>query len=172
MGLSTIVTQLARALGLATKARLSELSDRLVLELRQRDLEVILDEADYLTDSVMEWARIAINDKGGSGLVFAGLPRFEYRIKSLKGDHRQLENRVGMMLLIEDVEGKEVEEVLKQIWRDIEGDAVKAFTQAARQSLHLLVRIIALVKRALRQADDGSTPTAELVVDASRFLMR
>lgn len=172
MGLSTLVTNLAKCLGMDTKGRLSEISERLVVELKKRDLVVLLDEADYLTDSVMEWARIAINDKGGSGLVFVGLPRIEYRIKSLKGDHRQLENRVGMMLLIEDVDGSEIEEVLKVVWPDIDHASIKAFAQASRQSLHLLIRIIALVKRALRQTDDGITPRAELVVDASRFLMR
>lgn len=172
MGLSTLVTSLARQLGLDTKGRLSEISDRLVQELRKRDLVVMLDEADYLGDSVMEWARIAINDKGGSGLVFAGLPRIQYRIKSLKGDHRQLENRVGMVLLLDDVDASEIQEVLTTIWPDIDQEAVKAFTQASRASLHLLVRSIALVKRALRSDDSEIAPSAELVKDAARFLMR
>lgn len=171
MGLSTVVAALARNLGLDTKGRLSEVSDRLVAELRRRDMAVIFDEADYLSDSVMEWARIVVNDKGGSALVLSGQPRIEHRIKGLRADHRQLENRVGMMLLVEDVAESDTRQVLGAVWPDLGDDAVKVFAHSARQSLHILVHHIALVKRALRQSGDV-VPDADLVTESARFLMR
>jgi len=171
MGLSTIVSTIARGLGLDTKGRLSEVSDRLVTELRKRSMVVIFDEADYLGDSSMEWARIAINDKGGSALVFAGLPRIEYRIKSNRADHRQLENRVGVVLHVDDVDAQDVKDVLAALWPDIAEDSAKVFVSAARQSLHILIGHIALVKRGLRQSGE-STPAAEIVSAAANFLLR
>ena len=171
MGLSNVVSALAKSLGLDTKGRLSEISDRLGSELRRRDMVVIFDEADYLSDSVMEWARIVINDKGGSALVLAGQIRIEHRIKGLRGDHRQLENRVGIMLLVEDVAESDTRQVLEAVWPDLAENTVKVFFQTARQSLHILVRHIALVKRALR-TKGLSAPGAELAAEAANFLMR
>jgi DNA transposition AAA+ family ATPase len=171
MGLSTVVSALARSLGLDTKGRLSEISDRLVLELRRRDMVVIFDEVDYLSDSVMEWARIVINDKGGSALVLAGQPRIEHRIKGLRADHRQLENRVGMMLLVEDVAESDARQVLESVWPGLDERVASVFVGAARQSLHILVHHIALVKRALRQAGDV-IPDADIATESARFLMR
>jgi len=171
MGLSTVVAALARSLGLDTKGRLAEISDRLVAELRRRDMVVVFDEADYLSDSVMEWARIVINDKGGSALVLSGQPRIEHRIKGLRGDHRQLENRVGMMLVVEDVAEADARQVLESVWPELEDEAAKVFIHTARQSLHILVRHIAIVKRALRQSGE-TNPDAELATESARFLMR
>jgi DNA transposition AAA+ family ATPase len=171
MGLSTVITGVARGLGLDTKGRLSEISERLIAELRKRDMVVIFDEADYMTDNVMEWARIAINDKGGSALVFAGLPRIEYRIKSLHGDHRQLENRVGMMLQVDDVSAQDIHEVLAAVWPELDEDAKKVFVTSARQSLHILVHHIALTRKGLRQADLDK-PSADFAAECARFLMR
>jgi DNA transposition AAA+ family ATPase len=169
MGLSTIVSTLARELGLDPKGRISEISDRIVAELRKRDMCVIFDEADYLTDQVLEWARIAINDKGGSALVLSGLPRIEYRIHSLKSDHRQLENRVGMRLNVEDVGAADVREILAAVWPDLDPESGKVFEKSARQSLHILIRHIALTKRVLRQSS-LELPTAELVSESASFL--
>jgi DNA transposition AAA+ family ATPase len=171
MGLSTVITGVARSLGLDTKGRLSEISARLVGELRKRDMVVIFDEADYMTDNVMEWARIAINDKGGSALVFVGLPRIEYRIKSLHGDHRQLENRVGMMIQVDDVDEQDVHEVLETVWPGIDEKTEKVFASTARASLHILVHHIALTQRGLRQAG-LDMPTPEFVAECARFFMR
>lgn len=169
MGLSTVVSNLARELGLDTKGRISEVSDRIVTELRKRDMCVIFDEADYLTDQVLEWARIVLNDKGGAALVFAGLPRFEFRVKSLKADHRQLENRVGMMLHVDDVGGQDVREILSAVWPELDLDVLKVFEKASRQSLHILIRHIALAKRVMR-SNGLELPTADLVSESASFL--
>jgi len=171
MGLSTVITGVAHGLGLDTKGRLSEISERIVAELKRRDMVVIFDEADYLPDAAMEWARIAINDKGGSALIFAGLPRIQYRIKNLHSDHRQLENRVGMMLEVDDLDGQDVHEVLAAVWPDLGEDVEKVFVSSARQSLHILVHHIALTQRALRQSGQD-LPTAELAAECARFFMR
>jgi DNA transposition AAA+ family ATPase len=171
MGLSTVIIAVARELGLDTKGRLSEISERLIAELRRRDMIVIFDEADYLPDNAMEWARIAINDKGGSALIFAGLPRIENRIKSLHGDHRQLENRVGMMLKVDDVDDKDVHEILDVVWPGIDPAAEKVFASSARASLHILVHHIALTQRGLRQAGLDA-PTPEFAARCASFFMR
>jgi DNA transposition AAA+ family ATPase len=171
MGLSTVITSVARALGLDTKGRLSDVSERLIAELRKRDMIVAFDEADYMTDNVMEWARIAINDKGGTALVFAGLPSIEYRIKSLRGDHRQLENRVGMMLHVDDVGVQDIHEILAAVWPGLDEATEKVFETTARQSLHILVHHIALTQKGLRQSG-LSAPSAEFATQCASFLMR
>lgn len=174
MGLSTLVSTISREIGLDARGRLSEISDRLIQELKKRDLVVLLDEADYLTDSVWEWARIAINDKGGTALVMAGLPRIEGRIKSFKADHRQIENRVGIIYKADDLSPGEVREVLQAVWPEggVDEVAAKTFESAARGSLHLLVRHIALTRRGMRAIEGMSVPSADIVADAARMLIK
>ncbi len=172
MGLSTLVSHIAREIGIDSHGRLSEVSDRLIMELGKRDLVVMLDEADYLTDQGLEWARIAINDKGRSALVLAGQPRIEFRIKSFKADHRQIENR-SIVYRIEDLASSEVAQVLGAVWPGgIDERVVKIFDESARGSLHLLVRHIALTKRGMRAAQGLELPTEEVVTDAARMLLK
>jgi DNA transposition AAA+ family ATPase len=171
MGLSTVVARLARELNIPAKGRLSDMSDRLVDELKRRDMAIIFDEADYMSDGVMEWARIALFDKGGAALVFVGLPSIEYRITGLRGDHRQLENRVGLKLPMEGVTASELKEVLEAVWPGLDADTRQVFIDAARKSLHILVRHVANVQRALR-GTGRDMPTKDEALDAANLLMK
>ncbi|HOV65051.1 MAG TPA: AAA family ATPase, partial [Spirochaetia bacterium] len=162
--LSSVVMELAHNLGIDAKGRISEISERIIGELKKRDLIVMFDEADYLTDNVLEYLRIAVNDKGRSALVFAGLSRIEFRIKNLKNDHRQLENRIGILLHVDDVTEEDERAVLREIWDDLPEPVIQVFWKASRKSLHILVRHIILVRRAMK-ANKTLKPTEEIAAD-------
>lgn len=169
--LSAIITLLAQALGLESRGRISEVSDRIIAELLRRDVVVIFDEADYLTDQCLEYLRIAINDKGRSGLVFAGLERIQGRIKNLRTDHRQLENRIGMLLRVPEVEESDVKTILDTVWPDQNEGVVKLFWEACRRSLHILTRHISLTRRQMI-ANNLNTPSAQAVAGAAKYLLQ
>ncbi len=173
MNLPSLIANISRGIGLDSHGRLSEVSDRLVQDLKRRDLVVILDEADYLTDAEWEWARIAINDKGRTALVMAGLPRIEGRIKSFKADHRQIENRVGMIYTAEDLSSGEIRDVLAAVWPGgVDEGIVKLFEQYSKGNLHTLVRHISLARRGMRASEGLELPTAEIVSDAAKMLIK
>jgi hypothetical protein len=103
----------------------------------------------------------------------AGMPRIEGRIKSFKADHRQIENRVGIIYKVDDLSPGEVREVLATVWPSgVDEMTAKAFEGAARGSLHLLVRHIALTRRGMRAAEDMSIPSLDIVADAARMLIK
>lgn len=171
MKLETVIAAIASGLGLNAAGRAADTSDRIVQELRKRDMAVLVDEADYLSDGTMEWLRIAVNDKGGAALVLAGLPRLEYRIKNLRADHCQLENRVGILLMVPDPDPADIREILASVWADLDEATLLAFQAAARKSLHRLIRHIAMVRRYLRSAGQDR-PGADLTTEAASTLPR
>ena len=168
--LSTVVVLLAQLLNVDSKGRIAEVSTRIINELLRRDIVVIADEADYLTDSIFEYLRIAVNDKGRSGLVFVGLPRIEHRIKNLRNDHRQLENRVGTLLHVQEVNDKDIVSVIGAVWSNLDSKVLTAYCKAAKKSLHSLIRLITLSRRIIK-VNKKSIPTVECVTDAAAYLM-
>ena len=95
---NVLVTEIARALGVDIKGGMTVVIGRIIEALRERDAVLIIDEADYLSDSSLELARRIINDKAKTGVVLVGLPRLEYKLRNLRGDHEQLASRVGVLL--------------------------------------------------------------------------
>jgi DNA transposition AAA+ family ATPase len=95
-----IMSDIAGALGLGRKGGKFALIDRIVEELRGRDMVVIIDQADYLTDAVLELLRCVIMDMAEAGLVLVGLPRLNGQLRALKNDHDQLLSRIGGVLKI------------------------------------------------------------------------
>jgi hypothetical protein len=158
-------------LSVDSKGRIAEVSTRIVEELQKRDILVIFDEANYLTDNTMEYLRIAINDKGHSGLVFVGLKNIEHRIKNLKNDHRQLENRIGICLGVDDVSDEDAAAVVRAVWPEVDEPIIQTFWKAARKNLHSLINHITLTKRSMR-ALHLENPTLEVVADSARLLMK
>jgi DNA transposition AAA+ family ATPase len=53
----------------------------------ERDMVVILDEADYLKPDALEFTRRLVHDLGQSGLVLIGLPRLKHQIQNLPSEY-------------------------------------------------------------------------------------
>jgi DNA transposition AAA+ family ATPase len=82
-----LVSEIAGALGLGRKDSKSALIERLVEELRERDVVVIIDQMDYLTNASLELLRYVVVDMAESGLVLVGLPWLDGQLRALKNDH-------------------------------------------------------------------------------------
>jgi DNA transposition AAA+ family ATPase len=82
-------------LGVSIKGTKSTIIDRIVEELHGRDMVLITDQTDYLTDASLELLRCIIVDMAEVGLVLVGLPRLIYKLENLANDHEQLLSRVG-----------------------------------------------------------------------------
>ena len=166
-----LVQELAGALGVDRKTPYVELVRQIGNLLAERDYVVICDEADYLSDGCLELLRRIVNDKGCSGLVLAGLPRLEHRIKNLKNDHQQLASRVGVFLYVDGLKETDSEKIIRSVWPELGKDTVKAFQKAAGYSIRHLSK---LIDRAHRTdlANGRDMPDAETVSVAGALLLK
>lgn len=166
-----LVQELASALNIDRKGSFTELVREVGSILADRDIVVICDEADYLSDGSLELLRRVVNDKGRSGLVLVGLPRLVHRIKNLKNDHQQLASRVGVLLYVEGLKDADSEKIIHSVWPDLDKDTVKAFQKAAGYSIRHLSK---LMDRAHRTAvaNGREQPDAETVAVAGALLLK
>ncbi len=160
----SLLQDLAEKLGLDRRGPQPELVRRISNTLAERDILVIIDEADYLSDGSLELIRRIVNDKGQSGLVLVGLPRLVFRLKNLKNDHQQLASRVGVLLEVEPMKNPDSVKILKAVWPDLEKETEELFVKTAAGSVRTLAK---LIDRAHRTAVANDLPRPS--VDAVRL---
>ncbi len=110
--------------------------------LADKNMVVILDEADYLKSDALEFSRRLVHDLGQSGLVFIGLPRLTGTIQNLKNDHRQLESRIGVYLPLSGLSKRDAQKIAQSVWPDVEDDVVEAIYRISKTDLRQFVKII------------------------------
>jgi DNA transposition AAA+ family ATPase len=110
--------------------------------LADRNMVVILDEADYLKADALEFSRRLVNDLGKSGLVLIGLPRLTGTIQNLRNDHRQLESRIGVYLPLAGLTKKDAKKIAQAVWPDIDDEVVNAMYKISHTDVRQFVKII------------------------------
>jgi DNA transposition AAA+ family ATPase len=137
--------------------------------LADRNMVVILDEADYLRADALEFSRRLVNDLGRSGLVLIGLPRLTGAIQNLRNDHRQLESRIGVYLPLAGLTRKDAEKIARSVWPEVDGEVVDAMYRISRTDVRQFVKII---ERAQNTMAVNKLRAADLdVVEAAAMLV-
>lgn len=167
-----IIQKLAESLGFQAVGSVPDLAVKVHQALAERDMVVMIDEAEYLKENALELLRQLVNDKGRSGLVLAGLPRLEYRILNLKNNHQQISSRVGVFAEIGGMKSTDVEAIVTKAWPGIEADkeALRAFAKASGAS----GRRLAMLVQASHQtclANGLERPTPEIVAAAGDLIL-
>jgi DNA transposition AAA+ family ATPase len=131
-----LVLKIAESLGIDTlRVNQQTLIQNVSASLADRNMVVILDEADYLRADALEFSRRLVNDLGKSGLVLIGLPRLTGTIQNLKNDHRQLESRIGVYLSL-------AEKIARSVWPELDGEVIDAMYRISRTDVRQFVKII------------------------------
>lgn len=138
-----LVTELAKQLSLdSIRQPFNTLVQNIAISLADRNMVVILDEADYLKADALEFARRIVYDLGQSGLVLVGLPRLRGIVQNLKNDHRQLESRVGVCLQLSGLTKKDAAYIAKSVWPDVDREIIDAMYAIAKSDIRQYVKII------------------------------
>jgi DNA transposition AAA+ family ATPase len=144
---------------------------RIVEALRERDAVIMIDEADYLSDSSLELVRRVINDKAQTGVVLVGLPRLKYKLENLRNDHQQLTSRVGVLLEVKKLTKTDAVKIIEGVWKGLSKETIEAFVKTANGSVRTLAKLIGRVHQVM--AKNGiETPDAEVIAAAGEMLMR
>jgi DNA transposition AAA+ family ATPase len=166
----TLINEIAHALGVEDKGGMNNVMKRVIEALKNRDAVLIIDEADYLSDSSLELVR-RINDKAHTGVVLAGLPRLEYKIRNIRNDHQQLASRVGVIVKLDKLKKADAEKIISTIWKDIQQPVANAFIEVAGGSVRTLTKLMSRVHQFL-VINHVSAPNAEIIAEAGELLMR
>ena len=143
MTAKSLVIRIAEGLGVDTmRVNPQALVQNVSASLADRNMVVILDEADYLKADALEFSRRLVNDLGRSGLVLIGLPRLTGTIQNLKNDHRQLESRIGVYLPLSGLTEKDAGKIARSVWPDIDGEVIDAMYRISRTDTRQFVKII------------------------------
>jgi DNA transposition AAA+ family ATPase len=143
MTAKALVLKIAEELGVDTlRVDPQALIQNVSASLADRNMVVILDEADYLKADALEFSRRLVNDLGRSGLVLIGLPRLTGAIQNLKNDHRQLESRIGVYLPLAGLARKDAKKIAQSVWPDVDDEVVDAMYKISRTDVRQFVKII------------------------------
>ncbi|MDR0759675.1 MAG: AAA family ATPase [Treponema sp.] len=166
-----LMNEIARALGVEDKGGMNAVIERVIEALKDRDAVLIIDEADYLSDSSLELVRRIINDKARTGVVLVGLPTLEYKIRNLSHDHEQIISRVGVRVKLDKLKKTDAEKILAGVWTDLSKETLEAFIKGANGSTRTLVKLIGRVHQ-LMDINRMEKPDANVIAAAGELLMR
>jgi DNA transposition AAA+ family ATPase len=172
MNARILTLKIAEQLGLDT-ARVNQqaLVQNVSAALADRNMVVILDEADYLKADALEFSRRLVNDLGGSGLVLIGLPRLTGTIQNLKNDHRQLESRIGVYLPLAGLTKKDAKKIAQSVWPAVDDEVVDAMYRISRTDTRQFVKIIERSQNTMA-ASKIDTVDLDVVEMAARLVIR
>ncbi|MDR2185426.1 MAG: AAA family ATPase [Treponema sp.] len=139
--------------------------------LADRNMVVILDEADYLKADALEFSRRLVNDLGKSGLVLIGLPRLTGTIQNLKNDHRQLESRIGVYLPLAGLTKKDAKKIAQSVWPAVDDEVVDAMYRISRTDARQFVKIIERAQNTMA-VNKLPAPDLNVVETAAMLVMR
>lgn len=167
-----LVQEIARQLSLDTvRVTVNTLIKNVSEALFERDMVVILDEADYLKADALEFTRRLVYDLGQSGLVLIGLPRLKYQIQNLRNDHRQLESRIGVYLPLSGLTRADAGSIAESVWPKIDRKIVDAIYSVSKTDIRQFTKIIERMQGAMA-VNRVAEPDLEIVEVAASLVMR
>ena len=137
-----LMMEIARELGLDIKGNLYTLTSRIIQALRGRDMLVIVDEADYLSDNALELLRRIIHDKAETGVIVSGLPRLLSQLHNMRDDHAQFTSRVGVKHNIKPLHRPDAQKVIASVWPDLEKTSIDCLVKLSSGSLRTLTLLM------------------------------
>jgi len=167
-----LVHEIARQLSLdIMKVAFNTLVKNVSDMLFERDMVVILDEADYLRADALEFTRRLVYDLGQSGLVLIGLPRLKYQIQNLRNDHRQLESRIGVCLHLSGLSRVDAALIAESVWKDIDKKIVDAIYGVSKTDVRQFTKIIERMQQTMA-INNVKEPNVDIVESAAALIMR
>jgi DNA transposition AAA+ family ATPase len=167
-----LVQEIARQLSMDTvRVQINALIKNVSEALFERDMVVILDEADYLKADALEFTRRLVYDLGKSGLVLIGLPRLKYQIQNLRNDHRQLESRIGVYLPLAGLTRADAGSIAETVWPGIDRKIVDAVYGVSKTDVRQFTKIIERMQGTMA-VNNVKAPDLEIVEVAASLVMR
>jgi DNA transposition AAA+ family ATPase len=167
-----LVQEIARQLSLDTvRVPVNTLIKNVSETLFERDMVVIIDEADYLKADALEFTRRLVYDLGQSGLVLIGLPRLRHQIQNLRNDHRQLESRIGGYLTLAGLTRADAGVIAESVWPGINRKIVDAIYGVSRTDIRQFTKIIERMQGTMA-VNRVEEPDLDIVEVAASLVMR
>lgn len=172
MNRKMLVIDIANQLGIdTTRVPLNLLISNVAAALSDRNMVVVIDEADYLKPDALEFTRRLVYDLGQSGLVLIGLPRLTAMIQNLRNDHRQLESRVGINLQLGGLQKPDAELIVHEVWPNAGKDIVDAIWDVSHTDIRQFTKIISRAENTM-ELNKLKEPDLDVIEVAAKLVMR
>jgi len=173
-----LTTVLADKLGINIKGSAAQLTERIIHTLEDLDTLIVIDEADYLFDSSLEYLRQVVYDAGHTGLVLCGLPRLSAIIQNVRNDHDQLLTRIGVRLMLDDISSEDMGAIIDAAWPSLKAPIKKSLIASSSirfrsEPAPCLRTLEKMLKRLhLYTHRKGGEPTIKDVKEVAKLAMR
>lgn len=172
MNKKVMTQEIAKQLGLDTyRINFDTLVNNVTGTLKDRDMIVIIDEADGLKSDALEFSRRLINDLGETGLVLIGLPKLVWTIQNLKNDHRQLESRIGVFLRLDGLTKPDAQKIAESVWENVSKEVIDSIYEISRKDVRQFVKIINRAQN-IMTVNKISEPDVEVIEMAGSMILR
>lgn len=162
-----LFSELHRKCGFEGLGKINRMKDEVIDKLRDSGRLIIIDEAEHLPVRALDLLR-RINDKAGVGILFCGLKRFMDNLRLKQADFAYLYTRVGFKVVLERLQGKDVEIIVHNAIPGSNG-LWKCFHEESHGNGRVLSKLIA---RSLRLSEvNGMELTPEIIREAAKMLV-
>ncbi|WP_205647171.1 AAA family ATPase [Aeromonas jandaei] len=143
-----VLEEICKKLELSRSGNMHELSDAIVLKLKNSGRILLIDEAENLPHRALEVIR-RLHDKAGIGVVLAGMPRLLVNLKGRRGEFKQLYSRVGFALALgEHLPRGDIDDIAASMLHDAKNPAVgDALFEACKGNARRLFKLLRGVHR-------------------------
>ena len=163
----SLLEDLANKLKIQGNHSRAEMFNSIVSQLQNTNRDVIIDEGENLNTACLEVIR-RIHDFTNIGMILAGTPRLQKKLRGERGQLKQLYSRIGIQIEVKSFDLADVKAILAINFPD----ALKfsnVFLQLSKQNGRLLEHLIALVKNTI--AETGEQISDDLIDDAASSLL-
>lgn len=144
----TVLENIARRLDIAdVYGRNSELLEAVVQKLKGSGRMILIDEAEYLTDTALDIVR-RIHDKADVPVALVGMPHLLTNVIGKKNKHAQIYSRMNLCKLA-SLSIEDAQSIVASIFGNVEKQITKTFFECSRGTTRILADLIRITQRIL-----------------------
>lgn len=147
------------------RGTVNRMYEDIVIELKRKDVMIIIDQADYLNLSAIDIFR-SINDEAGVGVVFVGLPSFLSKLRGKDPEIRQVRDRIRVRVELKRFSQSDCKSILDKNFPGLNGYS-KDFYDQSLGSIRILSSIVYNVKKMINAGE----PLGRSVIEKASSLL-
>lgn len=146
LNLLEVLAKKVEAKGTRTREK-AKIAEAIIEKLKDSDVLLIIDEAEYLSDEALDILR-RIHDKAGIAVALVGMPRLLNNVIGGKEAHKQIYTRMNHERL-DEIGRDDIRLLMEQVFDKIPEDVVDLFERVSKGITRVAVDLLRNVQRVM-----------------------